>query len=583
MCGLVGVIGDDNLRDEIFLGLHKLEYRGYDSAGIGYIDGGICTIKCVGGVDKLQSITHAINSKVCIAHTRWATHGGPSVINCHPHVSAGKSVCIVHNGIIENCDYLKNKYNINCVSDTDTEIVATLIEIKYLRTKDKLQSINEVINELKGSFALAILFDGDNSIYFARNISPLLIGFGKDKMYLCSDVLGMPNASKYIDLPNLSYGYITLSDYKVYHNGSIANCNIVDVGIDYTSASLGDYPHYMLKEIYEIPKVLKDTISYYVKNTKLVNRIKECVHRINKVVLIACGTSYHACLMGEKFFNEMGYLAYSCIASEFVYDSIPIDKNTLCILVSQSGETADTISALAKCKKAHCKTLCITNVVSSTIAKNCKIVMPIKCGPEIAVASTKAYNAQVLAMYVLQYIFKNKKLSTLHTHINKLIKLLDVSVIEKQSIKYIKHILSAKNIIMIGKNADYVSALEASLKFKEISYISSTALPCGELKHGTLALVDEDTLVIVFDTISKLRDKTSNIISQIKSRGGKILVISNKENNAANYMIALPNIKERFLPLVSVIPMQLISYKTCVACGYNPDKPRNLAKSVTVE
>ena len=636
MCGIVGFAGINDVPLKLFEGLKKLEYRGYDSAGISFFDNNkkLITIKSVGATENLKNLidgysakTDTKNCTVGIGHTRWATHGKASDVNSHPHLSEQKIVTIVHNGIIENYLDLKKTYlsNTKFLSKTDTEVVANLLEKNFLETHNELIAIKQTMNMLKGSYAFAIMFnEKPNNIYFAKRISPLLIGIGNNKNCLSSDILGFCNsASKFIDIKDNWLGYINKSEIHIFDK-KLKEMSVEpkSLSVNQMNVDLNGYPHFMLKEICEIKSAIVNTASLYLSDNSplmnIFNKKIDCMSKnmhlakkfdifenIKRVHLIACGTSYHASTIGEKWLREIGLDATSNIASEFIYTKQAIDKNTLCIFVSQSGETADTLTSIKLAKKMKAKTLGITNVETSSITKLCDIIMPIKCGQEIAVASTKAYNGQLCALFILaeflkQYkkmdkiiIDKNiKKLEIVQNFkkiwqknvkkLQNIANFIDISQFEDEINPFVKYVLNARNIFMVGKNYDYSLAMESALKLKEITYISAEAYASGELKHGTISLVDNNTLVFAFATQTKLIDKTMNIIKQTESRGAKTIIVTPFKIESKN-VIRLPKINEKFYPIISIIPMQLLAYKVSTTLGNNPDKPRNLAKSVTVE
>lgn len=614
MCGIIGYIGNNNAIDFLNYGLKALEYRGYDSAGVAFFKGKkLCVIKKAGTVDNLFKYVNK-TSNIGIGHTRWATHGKATDVNSHPHQSQNKKVCIVHNGIIENYQKLKSTFlsDYTFVTQTDTEVICNLIEKFYLQSGNKLSAISKAIKMLKGSFALGILFDDESEkIYFAKNISPLLVGIDKNQNFISSDILGFGKfAKQYVDIDDMQYGYITKTECKIFNaDGKPLAPKFCDVPQSTVDVQKNGYPHFMIKEINEIPQVISQTSKLYLKSDSPLNKIGTSFFKnIKRVKLIACGTSYHASLVGEKLLRKIGLDANAEIASEFIYANQVWNKNTLCIFISQSGETADTLTAVKLAKKHHAKTLAITNVCTSTITKMCNAVLPIKCGAEIAVASTKAYNAQICVLMILasylkdifthQKQLKNKKCTkngkktakNLQKTINlmqNLAKTLNINFYQNQIDCLVKEVITAKNIIMLGKDFDYVLAMESALKLKEISYLNCTAYASGELKHGTISLIDNSAFVFAFATQKKLLDKTLNIISQVKSRGGKVVLITQFDSklfgNLADYKITLPKKSQNLYPIFAVVPMQLLAYKTSIFLGYNPDKPRNLAKSVTVE
>ena len=593
MCGIIGCISKNkNVIEKLKVGLKKLEYRGYDSAGISFFEKGkIKTIKKVGSVDNLFDDIKK-NADIGIGHTRWATHGKPCTANSHPHQSKNKKVCLVHNGIIENYIELKNTYlkNIKLKSQTDTEIACNLIELFLSKKNDKLFAINQATKLIKGSFAFAILFDDEpDKIYFAKNKSPLLIGISKTENYISSDILGFCNSiKKYVIIENGQIGYLTQNKVKIYDKSlNEINYQIKPVRKSLSDAEKQCYEYYMLKEINEIKSRLEFIDNLYQSRKSPLNQLAMLKNKsINRIWLVGCGTSFHACLVAEKFLKNFGFDATSQIASEFIYSPPILHKDVLCIFVSQSGETADTISAINVAKQNGTKTLGITNVSTSQIASMCDFVLPICSGPEIAVASTKAYNCQIAVLYLLANFLGGQDINVATKNIKNISKLIDIPKFEKQIEPLIKDIIEAKNVFLCGKNFDYVTSLESALKLKEITYINTQGIASGELKHGTIALVDNKTVVFAFATDPDLFEKTINIANQTKARGAKIVAITNTKNknlSQFDYVINLPTVEKELSPIVSIIPMQLLAYHTTLALGYNPDKPRNLAKSVTVE
>ena len=668
MCGIVGYVGNKNAVDVMHGGLLKLEYRGYDSAGISYFDKAkICTRKSAGTVENLfDHIEKNLCSNIAIGHTRWATHGKANDQNSHPHVSEKGKVSLVHNGIIENYLDLKNEFlsGTQLKSETDTEVVANVLEKILIETNDKIIAISKLVKLLKGSYALAILFDDDDkNIYFTKNISPLMIGSSENGNYISSDILGFcEEATKYLEVKNLQIGKISAKNIEIFDkNGKKIDFLLKFFSKNQNSSDKEGYPHFMLKEINEVPKVIKNACNLYLSGlANLIdfdqkNNISNFeaspflkfkngyFDNIKKIKLIACGTSYHASKVGELLFKSIGYNASSEIASEFIYSPQVFSRDTLCIFISQSGETADTLTAINIAKKHKLKTIGITNVETSTITKLCDYILPLVCGAEIAVASTKAYNSQlcVLQMFAaylkflkttkqnialcdtshknkikndemknytnlnevtnytksknliknqqIESIIYEKNIKKLQKSIKKLqniTKKINILSFDNQIKDILQNVVLAKKILMVGKNFDYVLAMESALKLKEISYLSTEAYPSGELKHGTIALVDESTLVFAFVTEKKLVDKTMNVIKQTMARGAKIVLVTPFENliddSITNYIL-LPKIEEEFYPIISIIPMQLLAYRVSVTLGNNPDKPRNLAKSVTVE
>ena len=596
MCGIIGYAGKDDAVEVLEYGLKTLEYRGYDSAGICIYDGEkFVTTKKAGTVDNLFKYINKIQkSDIGIGHTRWATHGKATDVNSHPHSGSFGKVTVVHNGIIENYKEIAKKHlaGITLKSETDTEVISNLIEKFYVLYGEKISAICCAIKEIKGSFALAIIFNDDSeNIYFAKRFSPLNIGIGCDANFLSSDVLGFNKyTKKYLELPDDSVGKISRLKISVFDKEkNVLHLKEKTIPEDRLESGKCGYPNFMIKEINEIPKIIMDTASFYQKNRILQKVKQDFWSDIKRIKLIACGTSYHACLIGEKLLCDEGYDANAYIASEFIYANPILNKHTLCIFVSQSGETADTLSAIKIAREKGAKTLAITNVSTSTITKMCDYILPIKCGAEIAVASTKAYNGQLVAFFALtSFLSKETKVyrQTLK-ELKQVAKAIDIEDIELQIKPLIKAVINAKNVFMVGRQTDYVTSLESSLKLKEITYKNCQGYASGELKHGTISLIDNDSLVFAYITDKELASKTMNVIKQTQSRGAKICVISPFDeiinDETINYKIKLPKIKFTYYPIVSILPMQLISYYVSTTLGINPDKPRNLAKSVTVE
>ena len=593
MCGIIGYIGKSNAIEVLNFGLKQLEYRGYDSAGISFFENNkLTTIKKAGTVDKLFV---NIKNKIChvgIGHTRWATHGKPIDENSHPHTSCRGKVSLVHNGIIENYLELKEKYlkNTPLKSETDTEVVVNLIENFLIAEKNKKNAILKTMKLLKGSYALGILFDDEqHRIYFAKNKSPLLIGCGEKENFLSSDLLGFANkTNKYILLENEQMGWISTKSINIFNIYGKKVSYLINIAKDYCyNSNKGNYKYYMLKEIYEIPDCMEKIGKVYGANkSPLLQFDKNFIKKYNRIWLIGCGTSYHACLAGEKFFNQIGFDASCRIASEFVYCPPKIDCKTLCIFLSQSGETADTLSAMNISHELGATTITLTNVTTSQLAINCDYVLPLCSGPEIAVASTKAYNSQLCVLKILTEYFDKHDLKIATNWIKNCKNAIDFKKLETEINPIVKELLKTKTVFLCGKNFDYVTSLESALKIKEISYINAQGISSGELKHGTIALVDDKTLVFSFLTQEDLFDKTLNIVNQTKARGAKIVAVTNIKNKNLNnfdYVVNLPKMRKELSPIISILPMQLLAYKTTVALGYDPDKPRNLAKSVTVE
>ena len=615
MCGIVSVKGK-NATSKTIVSLKKLEYRGYDSCGIAYKSGGLKCFKAKGYIANLEEKLPTNRSKIAIGHTRWATHGKPNEINSHPHLSADGKFACVHNGIIENYKELKKSYlkDVKFLSDTDTEVIPNLVEYFYnlevkLTGQNKLDYIKiafeKTIKLLKGSFAIAIINEYDDNIYFARHSSPLVLSSGEDNI-ICSDINGLMDKSKVFYLPDDTYGYLDNTFHVFDKNGTV-----IDIKYNnYTSnmdSSLGNFPHYMLKEIYEIPSAISETYKH-LRMSKF-----NLPKNISKILFVSCGTSYHSSLMAKKYIETHAKIPCECeIASEYLSNKNLVSPNTLGVFISQSGETADTLKSLEKAKSQGVYTLAITNVENSHITHMADSTILMSAGAEICVASTKAYTTQLfvlieLANYLINVSkgnYKSNKVDFGNAETIRVtfsdtkqyldytskdlafLKNLDISKTDGALESLAEKIYTHKTFHLIGKDYDYVTAMEGSLKIKEISYIFTDAYPCGELKHGTLSLIDESSIVFVIMTERELVSKTVNAIHEVTSRGGKVIVLTQFDDldlSDCYYVIRLPKLHQLFMPIVSIIPFHLLSYKITTRLGLNPDKPRNLAKSVTVE
>ncbi len=568
MCGIFGYIGKNNAKEKLIEGLENLEYRGYDSSGVAIVQNGqVHIVKKAGKVCVLKDelMDSDINGNCGIAHTRWATHGLPTQLNAHPHTDSKNTLCLVHNGIIENYLELKSEYNLTTKTQSDTEIIAELIS--KIDEKKNLDKIKKACNLLKGSYALAVIFkDEPETIYLAKKESPIMVALGNDGVYISSDANAFKKyANNFYILKNNEFAKISNNNIEFYNKNKKINKKTNNIEKTFSFENKNKY--LMQDEIMQTPDALKETALYF-DNFK---NIKHYFDNVDKIYLIGCGTAYHSCLLGKKYLEFLNVPIFTEIASEFRYSKIKPSKNSLCIFVSQSGETADTIACVKKCK---CKTLAITNVPNSSITFNCKKTILMKAGWERAVASTKAYCCQLLVFYLIKCLLKNEKpkWKQLVSSCRKYLK--------KNNIKDIsKKVLNFEKIMFIGRQEDYVTAMESSLKLKEISYINCIACPSGELKHGTLALVDENTLVILISTKHSLHNKNLLSKQEIEARMGCCFVAS----NIADSKIELPNLSSDLLPILSILPFQLLACEVCISKGYNPDKPRNLSKSVTVE
>lgn len=589
MCGIVAYIGE-HAQNTLFEMLKKLEYRGYDSAGIATIKNKqLEVIKTEGSVEKLKPKLNALPSNIGIGHTRWATHGKPTEINAHPHLSPNGAWAVVHNGIIENFAELKQtllEQGFSFRSDTDTEVIAALFE--YYSKLSLNEQIQAVCSRLLGSFSVAVIGKNNpQTLILIKKKSPLYVSTFEDKIYAASDPVAFCSNSYYVFEENeYCIARENTLDFFNFRGERVLKKPVQNATIQQQSEKT--FSHHMLEEIHESPAALKRLCKAFLTKEYLdkINKIKRINY--NKIYIIGCGTAYHSGLVGAKYFEDaLNIPASAHIASEFKYNPPILDKNTLCVFVSQSGETADTIASLVEAKKKHAKTVAITNSPHSTLSRLANISFPINAGVEVAVASTKAYASQCAAFFLLSNALScedaqmlraaSKKINRLSGTISKLLSPSFVDEIKKVADK----IKGAKNVFFIGKDFDYITACEASLKLKEISYINCSALPAGELKHGTLALVEKGVFVIAISTQKRLATKTENALHETLSRGATTLLISTLNNPSAT--ISLPHISRDLAPILSIVPMWLVSYFVSTKKGLNPDRPRNLAKSVTVE
>jgi glucosamine--fructose-6-phosphate aminotransferase (isomerizing) len=590
MCGIVGYVGNKhNAIDVLLDGLKSLEYRGYDSAGIAfYQDNKLKVVKTSGKVKNLEDkLNINENIYIGIGHTRWATHGKATDVNAHPH-NVGK-VTIVHNGIIENHDELKKELlekGYKFKSETDTEVACALIDFIYSNNSNKLDTLRSFSNKVKGSYALAILFDDEkDAIYAIRKDSPLIVGVGKDENFIASDVPAiLKYTNKYILLEEDEYAIVKVNNITIYNfKGNIIKRKISKATYELEAALKNGYDNFMLKEIYEEPKVINNLFNYYLDNKdKIID-----INKYNNIHIVACGSAMHAGMIGKYLIEKYVSIPISVeIASEYRYKNVYYTKKTLVIVISQSGETADTLAALKMANEKKVDTLAIVNVISSSIARSAKYLMPMFVGPEIAVATTKALAGQIaiLSLMASKVISNNG----IEKEIKNISKLLDSVINDRNNyLDVAKQIYMKNNLFYIGRGIDYALSMEGSLKLKEISYIHSEAYPAGELKHGTISLIEEGTPVIAVATDKNIYDKTISNIKEVKSRGAFVILITTKELDAENDFydkkIVLPNTNEFVRPLLTLIPLQLIAYETAKLKNLDIDKPRNLAKSVTVE
>ena len=608
MCGIVGYVGSRQAQNVIIEGLEKLEYRGYDSSGIAVIhDRSINTAKFKGRLSVLDNYTkeNPITGNVGIGHTRWATHGAPSDINSHPHLNNKETIAVVHNGIIENYLTLKEELQskgYQFVSETDTEVIAHLVDYYY--EGELLEAVFKTIKKLKGAYALGVIAkDSPEEMIAVRKESPLIVGLSEDGNYIASDVPAILNYTRDVYfLDNGEVVRLTPSGVEVFDfdsNPVDKEVHTVEWSVD--AATKGGYDHFMLKEVYEQPQAIRETLTRRIDGDGYIklDDIKlsaEDLNNINKIYIVACGTAYHAGKIGKLAIEKLAKIPVETdIASEFRYSDPFVDDRTLLILVSQSGETADTLAALREAKRKGARILSITNVVGSSIARESDDVFYTWAGPEVAVASTKAYTTQLIAFYMVALNMAIKKgtitkekyfevLDELKTLSGKVESLLEDIEAEKSIAQRIKE---KSSLFYLGRGADYQTALEGSLKLKEISYIFTEAFAAGELKHGTIALIEEGTPVVAIATQKDLVEKMISNIKEVKARGAYVYAITTEGETeikkVADEVIYVPETLDLLKPVLSVIPTQLIAYYTSLAKGIDVDKPRNLAKSVTVE
>ncbi len=608
MCGIVGVVGNKPAPELLIAGLRQLEYRGYDSVGISvFKQGEIKTLKTKGRIDnialKLEQ-NPLPNAFVGIGHTRWATHGEPSDINSHPH--GNHRISLVHNGIIENYLQIKERMirkGYTFESQTDTEALAKLVDYYYVQKGNPLEAIKKVLEKIRGSYALGILFEGHpDTIYAIRKDSPLIIGLGKDENFIASDITAiLDHTREYYLLEEDEIAIIKKDKVTVLdHDLEEIHKEVQVASWDRQSAEKAGYPHFMLKEIHEQPTVLMNAVGPRIKDHKIdfseSSLTNEVLSKIKKFHLIACGTAMHAAMVGKQLIEK--HARISCdveVASEFRYRDPILNPEDMVIIVSQSGETADSLAALRLAKSRGTKVIAIVNVVGSSIAREADYVLYTWAGLEIAVASTKAYFVQVALFTLLAYkLGEVKGTVTVEQTSNLLDSLLALPAItqelldKQETIKQMaSEFVNNKNVFFLGRGLDYAMALEASLKLKEISYIHSEAYPAGELKHGTISLIVEDFPVIALITQAGLVEKMVSNIKEVKARGAKVILIGRPglehTNDFSDREFILPEVHEDLMPLVSIIPLQLFAYYSSVLRGLDVDKPRNLAKSVTVE
>lgn len=609
MCGIVGYVGTRDAADVLIDGLSRLEYRGYDSAGIAVFEKGqVRVAKTKGRLANLEEKMKA-DGKPCghtgIGHTRWATHGEPSDRNSHPH--AGGSVTIVHNGIIENYKHLKefllSKGKV-FQSDTDTEVVAQLLGYYYEMTPgNPVDAIIKTMKELEGSYALGVMFaDFPDMVFALRKESPLIVGIGKDESFIASDVTAILQYTRnYYLLEPGEIAVLSKGEAKVYdiHYQKIEK-ELKTADWDVSAAEKGGYPHFMIKEIHEQPTAIKTTITPRI--TDGMPNLEECgitpetLREFRSIHVVACGTAMHAGMVGKYVIEKLARVPVNVdIASEFRYREPLVGKGDLVIIISQSGETADSLAAMRLAKELGAKTLAIVNAKGSSIAREADMLIYTHAGPEIAVASTKAYMVQIAVMYLFAFELAFAKGAIDEAECRRLTALLQETPAQIEEIlahhemtqKIAAELITADSLLYIGRGLDYALSMEGSLKLKEISYIHSESYAAGELKHGTISLITENMPVIAVATQTGLFDKTISNIKEVKARGAKVVLISRDdytpEQDVADHQFCLPQFDDLLMPMLAVVPLQLIAYYTAVYKGTDVDKPRNLAKSVTVE
>ena len=612
MCGIVGYVGKKQAAPILLEGLKRLEYRGYDSAGVAVAasSGKTVVVKAKGRLKVLSEKIdggRALKGTCGIGHTRWATHGEPSELNAHPHCNNEKTIFAVHNGIIENYTELKQKLVKNgyvFYSQTDTEIVVKLVDYYYKKYKvGPVEAIAKAMGRIRGSYALEILFnDYPGQIWVARKDSPMIIGVADGESYVASDV---PAILKYVHnvyyIDNLQLACVTAGDVHFYNlDGEEQQKDAVEITWSAEAAEKGGFEHFMMKEIHEQPTVVKDTVNYFVKGDKIdfseVGLSNEEIKGINEIQIVACGSAYHAGVVTQYVTENLARVPVRVeLASEFRYRNPILSENALVIVISQSGETADSLAALREAKKRGIRTLAVVNVVGSSIAREADMVLYTKAGPEIAVATTKAYSTQLIAGYLLavQFAFVKGQISAArYAELLSFMRELPgqiAELLEKKELlqKFSTVVAAKKDIFFIGRGIDYALSLEGSLKLKEISYIHSEAYAAGELKHGTISLIERGTLVVGVLTQENLIEKTVSNMVEVQSRGARLMALTTNGNfyieEKADFTLYVPRTDPLFAASLAVVPLQLLAYYVSVQKGYDVDKPRNLAKSVTVE
>ena len=612
MCGIVGYVGTEQAAPILLAGLSKLEYRGYDSAGIAIRNedtGDITVVKAKGRLKILSEKTnegHAVPGTCGIGHTRWATHGEPSENNAHPHCTDDKSVVLVHNGIIENYQELKDKLiksGYAFYSQTDTEIAVKLVDYYYRKTGTPLEAISRAMLRIRGSYAFGIMFhDHPGKIFAARKDSPLIIGKSQTGCLIASDVPAILDKTRNVYyIGNHEIAELSQDEIHFYNiDREEIQKEQVEIKWDAESAEKGGYEHFMLKEIHEQPRAVRDTIGAYVKDGKIdlseTGLTDEKLQEIERIYIVACGSAYHVGMVGKYVIEELADIPVEVdLASEFRYRNPKLVKNSLVVIVSQSGETADSLAALRLAKERKIPVLGIVNVVGSSIARESDYILYTYAGPEISVATTKAYSTQLIAMYLLAIqaakvkdVISEERYAALTEELGTLPEKIQKTLDDKERIQWFaSKYANAKDVFFIGRGIDYAISMEGSLKMKEISYIHSEAYAAGELKHGTISLIEDGILVVGVATQAALFEKTISNMVEVKSRGAYLMGLTTYGNynieDTADFAVYVPQTESFFATSLAIVPLQLMGYYVSVAKGLDVDKPRNLAKSVTVE
>ena len=612
MCGIVGYVGTEQAAPILLAGLSKLEYRGYDSAGIAIRNedtGDITVVKAKGRLKILSEKTnegHAVPGTCGIGHTRWATHGEPSENNAHPHCTDDKSVVLVHNGIIENYQELKDKLiksGYAFYSQTDTEIAVKLVDYYYRKTGTPLEAISRAMLRIRGSYAFGIMFhDHPGKIFAARKDSPLIIGKSQTGCLIASDVPAILDKTRNVYyIGNHEIAELSQDEIHFYNiDREEIQKEQVEIKWDAESAEKGGYEHFMLKEIHEQPRAVRDTIGAYVKDGKIdlseTGLTDEKLQEIERIYIVACGSAFHVGMVGKYVIEELADIPVEVdLASEFRYRNPKLVKNSLVVIVSQSGETADSLAALRLAKERKIPVLGIVNVVGSSIARESDYILYTYAGPEISVATTKAYSTQLIAMYLLAIqaakvkdVISEERYAALIEELGTLPEKIQKTLDDKERIQWFaSKYANAKDVFFIGRGIDYAISMEGSLKMKEISYIHSEAYAAGELKHGTISLIEDGILVVGVATQAALFEKTISNMVEVKSRGAYLMGLTTYGNynieDTADFAVYVPQTESFFATSLAIVPLQLMGYYVSVAKGLDVDKPRNLAKSVTVE